>query len=302
MTTGRGTLTSGRVTTEGDELYYEVRGQGPPLLMIAGGGGDGGAYSAVADILSDEFMVITFDRRGNARSTINDPQNFEVTQQSRDAVGVLRAAGESSAFVFGNSSGAVIGLDMAKTQPHAVKALVAHEPPVPRVLPDAEKWQRFFARVYYTALRFGSTIAMLRFALGIGVDFSFRGALAAARAARQAREMSGERYLPRSVMTDHFLRQELLPITNYLPDVDAIRRNKMTVYMAAGRRSLDRRRFYAETARVLASRIGCELITFPGHHGSFVDMPDEWAAVLRRTLRLLRQVGAPGGRTSSSPP
>jgi pimeloyl-ACP methyl ester carboxylesterase len=270
--------------------------------MIAGGGGDGGAYSAVADILSDEFMVITFDRRGNARSTINDPQNFEVTQQSRDAVGVLRAAGESSAFVFGNSSGAVIGLDMAKTQPHAVKALVAHEPPVPRVLPDAEKWQRFFARVYYTALRFGSTIAMLRFALGIGVDFSFRGALAAARAARQAREMSGERYLPRSVMTDHFLRQELLPITNYLPDVDAIRRNKMTVYMAAGRRSLDRRRFYAETARVLASRIGCELITFPGHHGSFVDMPDEWAAVLRRTLRLLRQVGAPGGRTSSSPP
>ena len=31
---------SGRVTAEGDELFYEVRGQGSPLLMICGGGGD----------------------------------------------------------------------------------------------------------------------------------------------------------------------------------------------------------------------------------------------------------------------
>jgi pimeloyl-ACP methyl ester carboxylesterase len=284
--TSRGVPRSGRVSTEGDDLYYEVRGQGPPLLMIAGGGGDGGAYSAVADFLCDEFMVITFDRRGNARSTMNDPQNFEVTQQSRDAVAVLHAAGETSAFVFGNSSGAVIGLDMAKTQPNAVKALVAHEPPVPRVLPDARKWQRLFARVYCTAFRLGGTLAMLRFALGIGLDYSFHGALVAARAARQARRMSGERYLPRSVVTDHFLRYELLTITNYLPDVGAIRRNKVRVYMAAGRRSLDKRRFYAETARVLASRFGGELITFPGHHGSFVDMPEEWAAVLRRTFHL----------------
>lgn len=33
---------SGHVETEGDLLYYEVRGEGQPLLMIPGGGGDGG--------------------------------------------------------------------------------------------------------------------------------------------------------------------------------------------------------------------------------------------------------------------
>nr|HET6902258.1 hypothetical protein [Ktedonobacteraceae bacterium] len=38
-------------------------------------------------------------------------------------------------FVFGNSSGAVIALDMAKTQPRTVRAVIVHEPPVPRVLP-----------------------------------------------------------------------------------------------------------------------------------------------------------------------
>jgi len=88
---------SGRVTTEGDELYYEVRGQGQPLLMIAPGGGDGWQYSFVADMLADEYKVITYDRRSNGRSTMNDPQNFEISQQSRDAVAVLHAAGETSA-------------------------------------------------------------------------------------------------------------------------------------------------------------------------------------------------------------
>jgi pimeloyl-ACP methyl ester carboxylesterase len=48
---------------------------------------------------------------------MNDPQNFEISQQSRDAVAVLRQLGETSALVFGNSSGAVIALDLAKTQP-----------------------------------------------------------------------------------------------------------------------------------------------------------------------------------------
>jgi pimeloyl-ACP methyl ester carboxylesterase len=43
-------------------------------------------------------------------------------------------------FVFGNSSGAVIALDMAKAQPLAVRAVVVHEPPIPRVHPQNKKW------------------------------------------------------------------------------------------------------------------------------------------------------------------
>src|SRR5262249_43926965 len=139
---------------------------------------DGGSYSLIAEILSDEYKVITYDRRANARSTMNDPQNFEVSQQSRDAVAVLRAAGETSAFVFGNSSGAVIALEMAKTHAQSVRAIVAHEPPLARVHPNTSKWQRFFAGVYYTH---GATLAMLRFAfgLGLGLDHSFRQAMKA---------------------------------------------------------------------------------------------------------------------------
>jgi len=156
LTTKQVTMQSGRVAAEGDELYYEVRGQGQPLLMIPAAGGDGEYYTTVANILSDEYKVITYDRRANARYTMNDPQNFEASQQSRDAAAVLRAAGEKSAFVFGNSSGAMIALDMAKTQPRAVRAIVAHEPPLARVHPKAQKWQRFSAGVYSMAFWFGS--------------------------------------------------------------------------------------------------------------------------------------------------
>jgi hypothetical protein len=47
MNTKQRLVQSGRVTTEGDELYYEVHGQGQPFLMIPAGGGDGNFYAAV---------------------------------------------------------------------------------------------------------------------------------------------------------------------------------------------------------------------------------------------------------------
>jgi pimeloyl-ACP methyl ester carboxylesterase len=281
MTTKPVDIKTNCVTTEGDDLYYEVHGDGQPLLMIPGGGGDGRMYSFVADMLSDKYKVITYDRRGNARSIGNDPQNFEVSQQSRDAVAVLHAAGEISAFVFGNSSGAVIALDMAKTQPQAVRAIIAHEPPITRVHPDVKKWQRFFAGVYGTAFSLGSTIAMIRFVLGVGLPLApgFR-AEASEKHLQEIRE-SGLRL---ANMVDFFTKQELLPVTNYMPDIGRIKKNGLKVFMAAGRESLDKKRFYAETAPILAEMLGCELVIFPGHHVSYVDRPDEWATTLCEVL------------------
>jgi pimeloyl-ACP methyl ester carboxylesterase len=239
LTVKQVTKQSGRVTTEGDELYYEVRGRGQPLLMIPPAGGDAGFYSFVADILSDEYKVITYDRRANSRSTMNDPQNFEISQQSRDAVTVLRAAGEQSAFVFGNSSGAVIALDMAKTQPQAVRAVVSHEPPIARVHPKAKKWQLFFAGVYWMAFRFGTTLALLRFAYGVGLPM--RQLAKAQRDTEIQQEMSHERRIRPEDASDFLVKQELLPVTNYLPDVAMIKRNGVRVCMASGKMSLEKK-------------------------------------------------------------
>jgi pimeloyl-ACP methyl ester carboxylesterase len=270
-----------RVETEGDELCYEVRGSGPALLMIAGAGGDAERYRLVADLLADEYRVITYDRRGTARSTMHHPQNVEVGQQSRDAVAVLHAAGETSAFVFGNSSGGVIALDLVAHHPHAVRGAVIHEVPLARLHPDARKWQRFFARVYLTSFRLGSPVATLRFLFG--AQLPVRQLL---KASKQGRGEAATRSdISPMAATDHLIRQELLPFTNYLPDLDLIGRTGVPVAPAAGRDSLDRERWYATTVRVLSDRLGSELVEFPGHHGSYLDRPDDWAPVLRGVLR-----------------
>ena len=286
MKTKQGMIQSHRVRTEGDELYYEVRGQGQPLLMIAGANGDADTYSAVADILSDEYKVITYDRRANARSTMNSPQNFEISQQSRDAVAVLRSAGEPSAFVFGNSSGAVIALDVAKMQPQVVRAVVAHEPPLARLHPQAKKWQRFFASVYRMAFRFGSALAGIRFFLGIQVPVLslMKGHNKATEYAKSHREQSDEPRISQNDTSDVLIKLELLPVTNYLPDVEMIKKNGVNVFMAVGEWALKKKTWLAQTSQIVAEKLGCELVTFPGHHGSHTDMPDEWAATLRSVL------------------
>jgi len=287
-----GNVQRGRVTTEGNELYYEVRGQGQPLLMIPGAGGDAEVYSSVADILSDEYKVITYDRRANSRSTMNDPQNFEISQQSRDVVAVLLAAGETSAFVFGNSSGAVIALDMAKTQPQAVRAVVVHEPPLARVHPQVRKWQRFFASCYLTAFRFGTSLAVLRFMFGIEVPVRqlIKAQTKATKYTKSHREQADEPRISSKDAVDVLVKQELLPVTNYLPDVEMIKKNGVRVFMAAGKWGLDKKKWYAVVAQILAEKLGCELVTFPGHHGSYMDMPDEWAATLRSVLHKVEGV------------
>jgi hypothetical protein len=73
-------------------------------------------------------------------------------------------------------------------------------------------------------------------------------------------------------------------VTNYLPDVEVIKQNGVRVFVAVGKWAQERRTWYAQTASILSEQLGCELVTFPGHHGSFMDMPVEWAATLRRVL------------------
>lgn len=117
------------VAVNGAELYHEIRGEGPPLLMIMGATGDGGHFDAVARMLADEFTVITYDRRGNGRS--HPPAGWTTTsaeEQADDAAGLLNALDLSPAAVFGTSSGGVFALCLLLRQPEAVRGAVLHEP------------------------------------------------------------------------------------------------------------------------------------------------------------------------------
>jgi hypothetical protein len=146
-------VTTGRADVDGVSIYFESRGEGPTLLMIPGGGGDAGGYRFVGERLADEYRVVSYDRRGNSRSSGRN-----------------------------------------------------------------------------------------------GSD-----------------------------------NHELLPFVRFVPDCAALRARAASVVVAAGR--LSKGYYYARTCEVLARELGCRFAESPGHHTGCVDMPDEFAAMLREVLR-----------------
>jgi len=83
------------ITRTATELYHEVRGSGPAVLLIPGATGDAGHFASTAELLSDEFTVITYDRRGNSRSRVtSDPElAARISAQADDAAALITGCG-----------------------------------------------------------------------------------------------------------------------------------------------------------------------------------------------------------------
>ncbi|UUL75488.1 alpha/beta hydrolase [Pseudarthrobacter sp. Fe7] len=81
--------------------------------MVPGATGDAGHFTKAAEILSDEFTIITYDRRGNSRSTAGADRDGSATMsaQADDAAALIAACGLEKAIVFGTSGGAIITLE-----------------------------------------------------------------------------------------------------------------------------------------------------------------------------------------------
>src|SRR2546425_9181868 len=106
----------------GARLYYEVRGSGPVLLMIPGGPADAGMFAGIAPILADRYTVVTYDPRGNSRSSFDGPpEDWQAEDHADDASRLLSAVGTRPAYVFGSSGGAPVGLALVAPPPQQVR-------------------------------------------------------------------------------------------------------------------------------------------------------------------------------------
>lgn len=112
------------VITEGAQIYCELRGNGPLLLLITGAMGDAGFYSSTAELLADRFTVVCYDRRCNSRSSGDRTSNMTMGQQARDVTSIIKAMGTDKAFVFGSSGGGIICLELAAAMPEVIDFLI----------------------------------------------------------------------------------------------------------------------------------------------------------------------------------
>src|SRR5436305_9890562 len=135
----------------GASLYYEIRGSGPVLLCITGGPTDAGMFTDLAGRLADRYTVVSYDQRGHSRSALeSEPEDVAVALEADDAAEILAGVGDEPAYVYGNSGGATIGLELVARHPELVRTLVAHEAPIMELLPDAERWRATFADISET--------------------------------------------------------------------------------------------------------------------------------------------------------
>ncbi|MFF9349184.1 alpha/beta fold hydrolase [Streptomyces sp. NPDC014734] len=277
---------TGLLRVPGATLYYEVRGEGPLLLMMPGGSADAGIHDRLAARLADRWTVAAFDPRGYSRSVLDDgPAEQRVEVQSEDAHRLIEllAPDGRPADVFGTSSSAVVALDLLARHPDRLNRVIAHEPPVVELLPDPEVGRTLFASVRASFRENGAEAALATMAQGlVGSPTEGSGGGGRERTAVIPTPREIETFGRMRANMPVFLEHVLCSFSGYVPDLEALGRNAKKLTVAVGREQ--RGLLTAIPGVRLAERTGSGLVEFPGGHIGSVEEPDAFADRLREVL------------------
>ncbi|NRQ33362.1 alpha/beta hydrolase [Nonomuraea sp. NN258] len=265
--------TSHTLDVPGARLRYDVRGSGP-LLLLMGSPMAAADFEALAEALAGDHTVVTHDPRGISRSVLDDPEQ-ESTPELRadDVAALLDALGADSADVFGSSGGAVTGLALVERHPSRVRTLVAHEPPVLELLPDAAEQRAAVEDMIETFHRDGLAAAFGKFMANAGFAEENDGAPVAPPFEPSEQQLAD---------SARFFAHELRGTTRYVPDVAALRSGPARVVVGIGVESGNLVTY--RTSVALAELLGTPPVEFPGDHGGFTGEPQAFAEALRKTL------------------
>ncbi len=155
----------------GVALAYAEQGMGPPVLLVHGLASDAAAMAPLADALAPDARVISYDRRGYGASGAPEPYGgTSVEEQAEDAAALLRALGAAPAIVCGDGFGALVALDLAKRHGGLVRGIVASNPVLFALVPEATEILSAQRAELEEALRSGGPAAGVEAWLGGRVD------------------------------------------------------------------------------------------------------------------------------------
>jgi len=105
------------------EIYYEIHGEGKPLILVAGLASDSQSWLPVITELAKKHKLIVFDNRGVGRSKPMD-EAVSISQMADDAIGLIRYLDLQRVSLAGHSMGGMVALDMAMRYPEMVTNLI----------------------------------------------------------------------------------------------------------------------------------------------------------------------------------
>lgn len=271
---------TGRLSVPGAALHYEVRGDGPLLLVSQSGEGDANRSDTMVDHLVDAYTVVTYDRRGLSRSVLDDPARGATLDEHVDDVDRLLAhLADGPALMLGCSMGAVIGLRLARRRSERLSVLVAHEPAIPGMLPEAEKLR---ARRSWTRC--------VRSSAGTGGSPGCAGSARSSASTRPVRRPNQAPGCPfdasREANFTFFIEYDALTMSRAelgQDEIAALGRGPVRIVPAAGR-TTPRQVFDYRCAEELAAGLGVAPVHFPGGHNGNLTHPKGFAELLRTLL------------------
>ncbi|MCW0214252.1 MAG: alpha/beta hydrolase [Pseudonocardia sp.] len=285
-------MTTHILATPEVDLAYDVigplpTGDGRPPLLLIGQPMEAAGFAALASHLPDR-TVVTYDPRGLGRSIRKDGRTDMVPEiQAADVHALVEALGAGPVDLFASSGGAVTALALVAAHPADVVTLVAHEPPMIPVLPDAaaaSRAQSAVTQAYQAGGRGTGMAAFMGLTLWQGefTDDYFAQPVPDPAAFGMPTEDDGSR-------DDPLLSDRAKAIIGYSPDVAALTAAPTRVVIAVGEETGNT--FTARTARATAELLGRQATVFPSHHGGFLDdtfgyagRPEAFAKKLREVL------------------
>jgi pimeloyl-ACP methyl ester carboxylesterase len=281
--------TTRTIDAPGATVTYDVRPGSstaePPLFLIGSPMGASG-FTSLSSHFADR-TIITYDPRGAERSTKDDPSTPSNPEMHADDLHRIIQEVGGPVDLFASSGGAVNALALVAKHPEDVRTLVAHEPPIAAILPDAENAKAAVRAIGESYQRGGFGAGMAHFM----AITSHRGPFPDDIASQPAPDPAafGMPTEDDGVRTDVMLAQNIIGTTHYEPDFAALRNASTSIVLAAGTESqgeMANRGAYA-----VAERLGTEPVVFPSHHGGFLGgeygwggEPEAFAAKLREVL------------------
>lgn len=281
----------------GAQIAYSIVGdladataERPPLLLF-GSPMDSTGFATLAGLLDDRVLVLV-DPRNTGRSTREDPTSAVTPEQHADDLhAVVAALGGGPVDAFASSGGAVNALFLVAAHPGDLRILVAHEPPMAGLLPDADHIIAASEGLVATYDARGAGPAMAGFIAMVmqrgelGADYVNRPGPDPAMFGMPA-EDDGSR-------NDPLMSNMRGGGVSRIPDLDALRAATTQVVIAVGEESGGPTdgEIAARAAYALAEALGQAAVRFPSGHQGFlggefgqVGRPREFAARLREVL------------------
>ena len=278
------------LTVPGATVTYDIRpgssSEATPLFLIGSPMAAPG-FVTLAGHFTDR-TVITYDPRGSERSELTDPTTPPTPEEHADDLHrIIQELGGGPVDLFASSGGAVNALALVAKYPEDVRTLVAHEPPLPTLLPDRDAALAAARAVNETYRQLGWGAGMAHFIAIV----SHRGEFSADFARQPAPDpaMFGLPTEDDRSRTDPLLGLALVGSIGYEPDFEALRAGSTRIVMAAGAESEGE--MANRGAHAVAERLEVEPVIFPSNHGGFLGGeygqmgdPEPFAAKLREVL------------------